>query len=83
MTLAMIATHVTDRVYVVLELSPGGGVTVDAPLKGVFKTKKLALTCARTFAGDEAVAFKDHDNFFCLLAQPDLIIQVRTAYIIG
>ena len=71
------------KVYVVLELSPGGGVTVDAPLKGVFKTKKLARICARTYAGPDAVAFTDHDNFLCLRAQPDLIIQVRSASVIG
>ena len=72
-----------QKVFLVLEISPGGGVSIDTPLHGVFKTAKLARICARTFAGTEAKAFTNSDGMLCLQATPDLIIQVRPAYVIG
>lgn len=70
-----------SKVHVVLEVSLGGGVTVDTPLKGVFKSKKLARLCARTWVGPEVKAYLDPDKVLCFQSMPDLIVQVRTVMV--
>ena len=70
-------------IFLVLEISPGGGVTIDSPLHGAFYTKALARSCARAFAGKEATATLSADGTLMLQAQPDLFIEVRKTQIIG